>query len=465
MPNFSHPATTLAALVLLLLPLAALAWDEEFPLPENTSGQPYPDWVNDFDPRPFLLPLPALPEGARLRSHNLQIALTPLAGVEPRSLWSVRLAQYFTIPGTDQSAYVGLSLWENASACKLAWDEGMGRAGPPVPPVPDDPRLDAADPPFRRCRRARLLLSLTDAPREWGPALLGAALDRLLAADSDLVVCRRVVGGYPQYVADNFPEAAELSAYWKYHDLPEETTVTCLFQRGEQELQRSQQELGGTGWATFALAAIGAGFAPGDYLVQMREGEKVLAEKEFAVGRLPGTTGVSPVAPPTEPGVAITGPTSATAGPEVYPTTDGSLHFWLQYTQPGTVLDTVGFNAAAPGDWMVKIEPNGFLLFGLWDKNTDSVLKDPAGWHALTSGAPLEKDKWHEVTLTYGTRGMSVTVDGQERRPPNVTLPLSGQPAWYGDFPGDDQWADRFNVHPACTGEVRGLTFEGPQKQ
>lgn len=49
---------------------------------------------------------------------------------------------------------------------------------------------------------------------------------------------------------------------------------------------------------------------------------------------------------------------------------------------------------------------------------------------------------------------MALQLDGAERESLSLSTPLSGEPLWLGDFPGDDNWGARYNIHPAMTGTL-----------
>jgi hypothetical protein len=157
--------------------------------------------------------------------------------------------------------------------------------------------------------------------------------------------------------------------------------------------------------------------------------------------------------------IPVTGPSSSTPGPISYPTDDGSISLGVIVNEPGVILDTVGINAADVGDFAVMVLGDGRLVWQIYDPGTAGGLEN--GWHQIISDGPLTKGVWHEVEVTYGSRGMSMILDGEVLAKSPVFIPLSGNPIYIGDYPGDDSLGEGYNIHPAFTGQVRSLVL-GP---
>nr|HMN84591.1 FAD-binding oxidoreductase [Bauldia sp.] len=106
-------------------------------------------------------------------------------------------------------------------------------------------------------------------------------------------------------------------------------------------------------------------------------------------------------------------------------------------------LDSVGINAAPTGSYSLTVNPDRKVSFQVWQP----------GWTVLTSTQPLgTKDEiivvsrtGERVTLTFGGQSTVGT----------IKAPLSRDPLWIGDFPGDDSWGANYRIHPAMVGTVR----------
>ena len=111
-----------------------------------------------------------------------------------------------------------------------------------------------------------------------------------------------------------------------------------------------------------------------------------------------------------------------------------------------------------------RVEDDGTLKFFLYDPNTQSSVRDANGFHvlaipqALTSGKPCPIAVHRKKGVLQLQMGPAAT-----RRKAEVILntPLSGDPAYLGDFPGDAHWGEGFNIHQGMTGRLRGVRFGG----
>lgn len=199
------------------------------------------------------------------------------------------------------------------------------------------------------------------------------------------------------------------------------------------------------------------------------------------VGRLEGERVMVTVSTPTEstrPPVKPTGPTASTEGgtvdgaahqlvsnttairwPGEYPTTGGSVTLSFRCVEPGTILDTVGINAAKPGDFTLRQLGDDTLAWGIYHPGVQGAHRNNSGWHYLVSRAKAERGRWHEVRATWGRGGMKLFLNGREVAADPVVLALSGSPVYIGDFPGDEHWGANFNIHQGMVGEVRGIVF------
>ncbi len=144
-----------------------------------------------------------------------------------------------------------------------------------------------------------------------------------------------------------------------------------------------------------------------------------------------------------------------------YQPADGFLRLELRFSKPGSVLDTVGINPAKAGDFAIWILPDNVLLWQIYHPGIASNVRASNGWHFLRSQGSLQPERWYSVEVTWGKRGARLVIDGKVHAQVDVNLPLSGSEVFLGDFPGDAQWAPRYEVNRSFTGDVRNIVF-GP---
>jgi hypothetical protein len=142
-----------------------------------------------------------------------------------------------------------------------------------------------------------------------------------------------------------------------------------------------------------------------------------------------------------------------------YPRTDLRLDLSVRYTAPGTVIDTVGINAAKAGSFAVMILPSGQVRAQVFDPGRSSTGKLSNGWHVLDSPGPIRKDMSTPVALELWKGTIALWVDNKLVSRLRLATPLSGEPVYLGDFPGDDGLAPRYNAHTAMVGSVSLFYF------
>jgi len=148
------------------------------------------------------------------------------------------------------------------------------------------------------------------------------------------------------------------------------------------------------------------------------------------------------------------------------PKTDFDIHLLLGYTKAGVILDTVGLNAAKAGAWAIQIDPQGHVLLQVYDPDNLSPWRDASGWHTVRSREMIEPGAAGVVTVSARGLRLTLSVQSGEAQVLKLRVPLSGEPLWVGDFPGDDHWGEGLNIHPAMTGRLMvrlgRVTVEGP---
>ena len=116
---------------------------------------------------------------------------------------------------------------------------------------------------------------------------------------------------------------------------------------------------------------------------------------------------------------------------------------WTDYgqhkpPQSGFLIDTIGWNAAPKGSFTATLNPaaKGGITWGVWDGSK---------WHytvwTTPDGFVWDANRWYEIGLNWGPKGMSILVDGERKAAiPDVvqinnTIPwFLGQGPWYWPY-------------------------------
>jgi hypothetical protein len=125
------------------------------------------------------------------------------------------------------------------------------------------------------------------------------------------------------------------------------------------------------------------------------------------------------------------------------PAGDFRIEVVVNCQKPGVVLDSVGINAAPTGSYSLTINADRKVSFQVWQP----------GWTILTSTQALRNADEIIVVSRTGER-VTLAVGGQSTVG-TIKAPLSRDPLWIGDFPGDDSWGANYRIHPAMVGTVR----------
>lgn len=131
---------------------------------------------------------------------------------------------------------------------------------------------------------------------------------------------------------------------------------------------------------------------------------------------------------------------------------------WVNYLKGGTVLDTVGVNAARPGDFCLQVGDDGTVTFQIFDPATRTVVGNASGWHVLTCQKALTP-KVAQLLIVDRVRGVvrlqAGPRDNLQMRAVTLGTPLSGNKAYLGDFPGDAAWANVTEVRRGMKGAAK----------
>ncbi|MHB0936014.1 MAG: hypothetical protein ACYDCO_04300 [Armatimonadota bacterium] len=152
---------------------------------------------------------------------------------------------------------------------------------------------------------------------------------------------------------------------------------------------------------------------------------------------------------------------SSALAAKTYPVTNLRIELKINYRTPGVILDTVGINGAPVGSFSCAVDTAGKVSFQVYDPGRKSEVRIANGWHVLTSKSIVKAGTTFTARIEVRPTGYQFWLNNTLERTVALTTPLSGQPVYIGDFPGDDQWGSKYNIHPAMTGTVTLITL-GP---
>lgn len=136
-----------------------------------------------------------------------------------------------------------------------------------------------------------------------------------------------------------------------------------------------------------------------------------------------------------------------------YPTQEFRLDLTLTLEGPGSVLDTVGIDAAPVGSWSVTVGADGVANFQLWDGRK---------WHIASTKPELEFGRPTDLLLKREGRRYTISV-GRSSAWLEIDVPLSGKPVYVGDYPPDAHWGSGYNIHQGAVGRVVVRYFGPPR--
>lgn len=191
-----------------------------------------------------------------------------------------------------------------------------------------------------------------------------------------------------------------------------------------------------------------------DYSKYVTE-QRTLTAPLFAPVTAPPTTQV------TTDGISfnLEQPSSSALLVREYPTKNLRIMLLVNYRKPGTIFDTVGINAAPTGAFTLSLAADSKLTFQIYDPIRASTLKAANGWHLLTSTTKLLPNTPGVVNIEHNGGEITLAVNGVIEGRLKLATPLSGDPIYIGDFPGDDHWRTDYRIHPAMIGTVSLLQF------
>jgi hypothetical protein len=168
----------------------------------------------------------------------------------------------------------------------------------------------------------------------------------------------------------------------------------------------------------------------------------------------PVTTTTTTVAQPQYRSYAMSSPSFSALLSRDYPRRNLHITLAIDCRKPGTVLDTVGINAAPVGAFAVQVDPSGRPYFQIYDPGAQSAARMASGWHIITATSVLSPGVEAVVDIDIGDKEISIAVNGRVEKRVAYAATLSGKPVYIGDIPDDDNWGSRYTIHPAMTGSL-----------
>lgn len=138
-----------------------------------------------------------------------------------------------------------------------------------------------------------------------------------------------------------------------------------------------------------------------------------------------------------------------------YPRKDFQIEVEVEYTKPGSILDTVGINAAPVGAWALNVTADERVVFGVWDGSK---------WNQLVSNARVAPGRKANLKIDRKGDMIQLTIDGSADASMSLAVVLSGSPIFVGDFKGDEKWGEGYNIHQSMVGTVRVLYIGQPRE-
>jgi hypothetical protein len=122
-----------------------------------------------------------------------------------------------------------------------------------------------------------------------------------------LMVGRSILDGKLQGVADHFPSASELWVQATYTNVPPNSEAECVWRRNGNEINRSQRQIGGSGWVAFSIkTTTPGGFQAGNWSVSISTAGRNLGSKPFTIGQPAAAAAPKPAQPtPSTRGEAL----------------------------------------------------------------------------------------------------------------------------------------------------------------
>lgn len=147
------------------------------------------------------------------------------------------------------------------------------------------------------------------------------------------------------------------------------------------------------------------------------------------------------------------------------PTPDFTAYISFTARKPGTLLDTVGINAAPVGSWALQVDDLGSLAFSIYSPQQRTAQDTGNGWHRYELSAALQFGQEYNCILecSGGNLLLAVFVGEDTVGMVHEALPCAVDSAavYAGDFPGDNSWGAEYQIYRSFAGRMDVLYF-GP---
>jgi tetratricopeptide (TPR) repeat protein len=197
----------------------------------------------------------------------------------------------------------------------------------------------------------------------------------------------------------------------------------------------------------------------------------------------PATTATPPTTPGADTSATTRPPTTTASGPAMpvdtgpgktygvnkadegfkyitsYPRNNVRMSLRVNYQKAGSVLDTVGLNAANVGSFAVRIEGDGTAGFWIYDPGRESSARTGSGWHVLRGKTVLAPNTSHDIVVELKGGTIRLWADGRLEAETKLATDLSGDPVYVGDFKGDESWGSGFNISQGLVGNITVVYF------
>lgn len=134
----------------------------------------------------------------------------------------------------------------------------------------------------------------------------------------------------------------------------------------------------------------------------------------------------------------------------------GRIEFELYVGSPassvGTVFDSSGIDAAAPGDFYLYVQKDGLLQAGIYAPSYDADCDSQSGWYRVNASEALVPYEWNSVTLHYGVGGFKMRLEDEIVASCAVDQGRSERALYFGDYPDDA-------IHESFVGVLDELEF------
>jgi len=137
-----------------------------------------------------------------------------------------------------------------------------------------------------------------------------------------------------------------------------------------------------------------------------------------------------------------------------YPRKDFEIEVEIEYSKPGSILDTVGINAAPIGAWALNVTADERVVFGVWDGSK---------WNQVVSNTRVAPGRKANLKVDRRGETIQLTIDGSADASMSLAVALSGSPIFVGDFKGDEKWGEGYNISQSMIGTVRVLYVGAPR--